>query len=170
MRKLFEIPIYAINRKTLREKYSKYVCKIEAIYKHCDAATKQYYIDAETYPQRTWDYNHIVGYIRILTKQQDVIFEIYLPYQKERYSWKSKSKYFLYNIQANGTHFYVGEKRTNSDIQEQVTEMLNSIIKYRIPNRYFVDTEAFETLNGMIDYQRIIREDRENGENENGVG
>ena len=159
MSKLFEIPIYAVDRNTLHTKYSNAADKIKEDCKECAAETIQRCIDHETYPHRMWDYNHIVGYIQILTKRQDVIFEVYLPCEKKRYYWKSKSKVFLYNIHANGTHFFVDKKRNNSEIQGQVAAMLNDVIKCHIPKQYFVDTEAFLTLNRMIDYHSLIGKD-----------
>ena len=110
-----------------------------------------------TYPYRLWDYNHIVGYIRISTEGRDIFFDVFLPESKcERYRWKSKRKRFLYNTSANGTHFYVNDRMTNEDIQVSTAEMFQSVIKNLIPKRYFTDTEAFNNLNGQLNYIEIM--------------
>lgn len=110
-----------------------------------------------TYPYRLWDYNHIVGYIRISTEGRDIFFDIFLSESKcERYRWRSKRKILLYDTSANGTHFYVNDRMTNEDIQVRTAEMLQSVIKTLIPKRYFTDTEAFNNLNGQLSYLEIM--------------
>ena len=48
---------------------------------------------------------------------------------------------------------------SNLEIQNQAEKMLRNIIKAHVPNQYFVDTESFETLNGMVDYQSVLGKD-----------
>ena len=157
MMKLFEIPVYAMEKKELNLKYHQCAQKMRAELADRPEETIQRCIEIQMYPQRLWDYNHIVGYIVISVTPQDVVFHIYLPTpHKERYVWSSGRKTFLCDISANGTHFYVSDKTENRDIQKRTAEMLNGVINDHIPKRYFVDKEAFENLNGMIDYRTAM--------------
>lgn len=111
----------------------------------------------DTYPFRLWDYNHVVGYIRISIDGHDIIFDVFLPMPHcDRYYWKSKRKIFLYDISANGTHFYVADRMDNKEIQVRTAEMLQAVIKTHIPKNYFVDTEAFDNLNERVDYKMFF--------------
>lgn len=166
MPKLFEIPVYAVNREALRKRSQELCKKVKA--EHPDSFETHIcdLTDLMTYPYRLWDYNHIVGYIRISTNGRDILFDIFLPTpHKDRYHWRSGQKIFLYDISANGTHFYVNERMRNEDIQARTAEMLQSIIEAHIPKRYCVDTEAFELLNNKLDYIRVM-EEAQNGQNE----
>ncbi|HCA30638.1 MAG TPA: hypothetical protein DEP23_14345 [Ruminococcaceae bacterium] len=166
--KLFELPIYAISSDTLKQKYQEFKRKFQKTYsthKSVDDVYKKC-LDIETYPQRLWDYNHIVGYIRISLTQNDVLFDIFLPTPKiERYLWRSHKKHFLYNIYANGTHFYIG-CMNNEEIRTMAENMLDGVIKDHIPPRYYVDRESFDYLNNQIDYRTLL-EVKHNGQAEN---
>ena len=164
MMKLFEIPVYALSRMSLCERNQALRAKLNRKYSGNPHINDL--IDLETYPYRLWDYNHIVGYITISASGRDILFNIFLPTpHKDRYHWKSKSKTFLYDISANGTHFYVNENMRNEDIQDRIAAMLQSIIETHIPKRYCVDTEAFDHLNRKLDYMSVM-EEAANGQDE----
>jgi hypothetical protein len=166
MIKLFEIPVYAMSREKLSRKCEQVCAKLRSEHVGCSEDHVNAIVALSVHPQRQWDYNHIVGYIKISANCQDIIFDVFLPTpQRERYLWQSGQKVFLYNISANGTHFYVSERMNNRAIQDRTAEMLCSVIKTHIPSRYYVDTEAFDHLNKHMDY-RSIMEDAENGQNE----
>lgn len=165
MKKVFEIPVYALTREQLRHKFVKFVDSWKEKNPYASSENLRRCIEIETYPQRLWEYNHIVGYIVISTDRYDILFDLYLPTPLiERYIWTSKQKRFLYNIQANGTHFHMNDKLSNMEIQKKIQEMLNGVIKRHIPERFFVDLEAFKTLNRMIDYKLILQEELSNGQ------
>lgn len=83
--------------------------------------------------------------------------KVYLPVgDKKRYVIASSKKTFLYDIEANSTHFRVDEKMTNSDIRENLLSELLNIQKTHIPKRYYIDREAFDTLNPFVDYKAIL--------------
>lgn len=158
MKKIFEIPIYALNKNKLnaRVKKAKQLLQNsmpptlpEEQRKICEALC--------TYPQRMWNYNHIVGYISISIDPYDITFDVYLPTPAiERYDWHSKVKKFVYNISANGTRFYISDCMTTGDIRFRIAEVLDDVIKTHIPKRYFVDREAFDTINPYLDYRGIL--------------
>ena len=161
MKKLFEIPIYALSPLKLNDRVSKHVSKLKSQLSHLDEETFLHIKDIETFPMRSWDYNHIVGYIQILMSNTDIVFKIFLPIPiPTRYDWRTKRKTRVRNICANGTHFYLGTSKNNDEIREAIKEMLNHVIKDHVPDRFYVDREAFDTTNSHLDYISIkqIRE------------
>ena len=50
----------------------------------------------------------------------------------------------------------MSDSMTTEDIRSKTTEMLDNIIKIHIPKRYFVDREAFDTINSHLDYRGIL--------------
>lgn len=159
MVKLFEIPVYAMSRKNLSKRYCVFRKRLQDKQIPCSEEHMNGLVELMTYPYRLWDYNHIIGYIQISIDRRDVLFDIFLPMpNKERYRWRSERKIFLYNILANGTHFYVSDQMRNEDIQVRTAEMLREVIETHIPKRYCVDTEAFDHLNNKLDYISVIEE------------
>ena len=160
MHKFIEIPIYALDKSTLRVRYEKYVEKLcRDVFSDIKEESFQKCLEIETYPKRVWEYNHIVGYIAIGYEFGDIQFKVYLPTsQKQRYMWRTSKKTFLYDIHSNGTHFRVNESMSNQDIQHDIADMLNSIIKEQVPKKYYVDRQAFDNINSKIDYLGIINE------------
>ena len=157
--KLFEIPIYAMGKSQLTRKYHQCASQIREELSGHPEKQIQSSIATRLSPPCRWEYNHIVGYIVISVMGQDVELHVYLPTpHKKRYVWLSGRKIFLYDICANGTHFYISDNMGNGDIQKRTAEMLNEVIKTHIPKRYFVDKECFETLNGMVDYRTIVED------------
>ena len=159
MKNLFDIPIYAISPDELRQRVEKKVDKIKEYATGSDPQTLGLMVETETFPMRCWDYNHIVGYIRISTTRQDIVFDLFLPKPEvERYIWHSPRKAFLYDVNANGTHFYIGNMKTNEEIREATDDMLTWMIKDFLPKRYYVDRSGFDTLNHHLDYLGIVKE------------
>jgi len=157
IKKLFDIPVYALSPDELCGRVQK---KIDALTEYAassDDETKRVIVDRITFPQRCWDYNHIIGYIRIGIIGRDVVFDLFCPYPSiERYIWYSPKKAFLFDVNANGTHFYTGNMKTNDEIQSAADEMLTGIIKDFFPKRYFVDRSCFDNLNQHLDYLSIV--------------
>ena len=152
MKKLFEIPIYAISASDLNKRSTERILKLRKQYAHLDADLAAHAIDADTFPMRSWDYNHIIGCIRIAVTKNDILFDVFLPlpYPK-KYVWTSSRKYHTQNICANGTHLYLGALKSNEDIRHAVANMLNQIIADHIPTRFHVDTAAFAATNAYLD-------------------
>lgn len=159
MNKLFDIPIYALSPDELSHRVKKKIDKLKEHAAGTDQQMMDLIIDTETFPKRCWDYNHIVGYIRISATRQDIVFDLFLPRPAvERYVWSSPRKAFLYDVNANGTHFYTGNMKTNEEIREAADEMLTGMIKDFLPKRYYVDRAGFDNLNRYLDYLGIIKE------------
>ena len=165
MNKLFEIPIYALSEKTLFERYQNYSDICEKKNPHTDSDTCKRCIEIETFPQRLWQHNHVIGYIDISFDRQEVVFDVFLPYPEvKRYDWRSKRKIHVRNIGANGTHFYIDSRMKNSDIQMKITDMLNRVIADHIPKKYYIDRTAFDMLHEHTDYRSIFDSIEINGD------
>lgn len=159
MKKLFDIPVYALSPDELNHRVRQKIDNLNEYVAGTDQQTIDLIIDNETFPKRCWDYNHIVGYIRISATRQDIVFDLFLPRPAvERYIWYSPRKAFLYDVHANGTHFYTGNMKTNEGIRKATDEMLTWMIKDSLPKRYYVDRSGFDNLNRHLDYLGIIRE------------
>lgn len=159
MKKLFDIPIYALRPDELKCRVEQRIAKLKEYAAGADRETMDMIIDCETFPKRCWDYNHIVGYIRISATRQDIVFDLFLPRPAvERYIWNSTRKVFLYDVNANGTHFYIGNMKTNREIQCATAEMLTWVVRNYVPKRFYADRDSFDTLNTHLDYLGIMKE------------
>ena len=81
MVKLFEIPIYGLSRETLRDRYEKYCDNFHQRYPDATVESSEICIELEKGSQRSWEYNHIVGYILIYFEFNDMCFKVFLPKQ-----------------------------------------------------------------------------------------
>ena len=159
MKKLFDIPIYALSPDELSRRVKQKIDNLKEYAAGTDQQTMNLIIDNETFPKRYWDYNHIVGYIRISATRQDIVLDLFLPKPMvERYIWSSPRKAFLRDVHASGTHFYTGNMKTNEEIQKATDDMLTWMIKDALPKRYYVDRSGFDNLNRHLDYLGIIKE------------
>lgn len=66
--KLFEIPIYALSKKKLKEKVHQKEEKLREKIK--DEKTFQHIRESSILPFGSWEYNHVVGIIKISVKIQ----------------------------------------------------------------------------------------------------
>jgi hypothetical protein len=72
--------------------------------------------------------------------------------------WNTKRKIHVQNIGVNGTHIYWGSLKTNEEFREAVSSMLDQVITDHIPKRFYVDREAFDTINAYLDYLAIVQD------------
>lgn len=100
----------------------------------------------------------MVGIIKISVENSSIIYELYgqTPWVK-RYYWYTSKRKALRRRQIIGTHFYIGDERSNENIQNKVADyLLHSIVRDYIPSNYYVDTEAFLNVNKYIDYLDLV--------------
>lgn len=71
MKKLFEIPVYALSPSKLNIRTSKHISELKKSLVHSDPDEAALAIDRETLLMRFWDYDHIIGYIRIAVSKTD---------------------------------------------------------------------------------------------------
>ncbi len=160
--KLFEIPIYALSKDALMKRYekqkNKIINKLELERtQNRDMRKINHIIDLGTYPQRLWEYNHIVGYIIIGFDERDIYFQQYVPAKPiERYRWMNrKNKTFLMDNCLTGCHFYYHNCKTDEELRNRLHKMLEGVIQ-NVDKRFYVDMEAFEQADRLIDYSRLL--------------
>ena len=165
MKKLFEIPIYAFSPLAFSARVKKYKESFIAEYqeKHVrvsDSRMRQL-LYLVCHPFQLWDYNHIVGFIVILSDGVDVFFDLYLQahsyYKKTRYHWRSTQKWLLENQSVTGYHFRLNERDTSEMIRAKIRSWLDGMIKELVPSKYYVDREAFDRIDPMINYSSLIK-------------
>lgn len=145
---LFELPIYGINESKLKQKVEEFSSRFPAIVR--DACMT-------IYPQRTWRYNHIVGYIRIYIAKNDCWFDLYLPVNMEKYRWDGFRKVVLCRSYVSDSHFRLDVIDSN----EMFTEMVESKLDYLesiLRKTWYLDKRTYNSLNDKIDYMKIIEE------------
>lgn len=160
--KLFEIPVYALSKEALRERLEKRKKRIidDLDFIRTQSGNEEkinHIIEIETYPQRLWEYNHVVGYIIIGFDERDIYFQQYVPARPiERYRWMNKkNKTFLMDNHLTGCHFYYRNCKTDKDIRNKLHDMLEGIVQH-VDKRFYVDMEAFEQADRLIDYSRLL--------------
>lgn len=163
MKPLFEIPIYAIKREVLQsrveKKKEKHVKEWNEQYQHKSAGDAiSRCLEMLAFPMRVWEYNHVIGFLRISIDAQDVLFDTYLPMNRlERYHWDSKVKHFVVNQMEPNNHFYIGNK-SSDEIRNRMTDYLKDYCKRMDRRGYYVDLVAFNTLHKYIDYKMVAEE------------
>ena len=159
MKKLFEIPVYALSASKLNTRTSKRIADLEELFSRSDPGEAALVIDREALPMRSWDYNHIIGYIRIAVSKTDILFDVFMPIPiPNRYTWNAKRKIYVQNIWANGAHIYWGSLKTNEEFRKAVSGMLDQVITDHIPKRFYVDRETFDAINAHLDYLTIVQD------------
>lgn len=167
LKKLYDIPIYAISPERLEKRVKEKSEKIAffASPKHNEQSLKEL-ISSSVSPNNIWNYNHIIGYISISVSNADVWFDLFLPAkEKKKYYWTSNVKVFVRDSMLNGFHFYVTEKMSNLDIKLKTSQMLHDLIKSEMLKQYCVDTKVFESTYNYLDFREVINslEDKANG-------
>lgn len=157
MRKLFEIPIYALSRKELDKRIKKDRTAFITKNNHIPEDIAVDVFDNKfTLYKRNWDYNHIVGYIQIFKQENNLKLELYLIVEpKSKYYWKSNRKKFLRKQFTNGCNIYLGQYENNIQVSKQLDCLLNDLKKNYIPSRYYIDTETYDNTKEYIDYKGI---------------
>jgi hypothetical protein len=112
------------------------------------------YVKQFTLPYCLWQYNNIMGYIKISASKSDIFFDIYKS-SCQKYSYKSKRKKFIQNIYANGLHFYVSNM-SNNEITAMILEYLQDIQKNHFSKNRFIDYSIFNNIINFIDIVGIM--------------
>ena len=157
MKKIFEIPIYALSRKELNKRVKNVKAGFIAKNNYIpEEIAEDAYNNHLTLYKRNWDYNHIVGYIQVLKQGNDLKLELYLTVEPQnKYYWISNRKKFLRKQHLNGYRIYLGQYKNNNQVLEQLDSLVIDLQKNYIPSRFYVDTEAYDNTKEYIDYKGI---------------
>lgn len=154
MKKIFEIPIYAFSKKTFSKRldtYRKRTLEYQRTYSSTDPIKSVYDIEITERNKSVWDYNHIIGYILIYKTENTIHLKLYLA-RIVRYFWKSNRKVVLRDELLNGYHIYLHKGYSNKEVLEDIDRMIDEIRKKNIPDKYYVDMDAYNNIKHMIDF------------------
>lgn len=149
---IFEIPIYSMSKDKFEDKWK---VKKETLYKafiengHA-AESARCGVRNCFYPRWLWEYNQIVGYIKVSVTRYDVIFDLYCSMDR-RYMIDSKSRHYIEDWSISGAHFYIGEK-SNLEIREEIRIWLRDIHHKYLHERFYIDYSVF---NNIVDFLNI---------------
>ena len=120
--KLVEIPVYALSEKVLKKRVDIAFSKFSKDYNYTgksNAELRQIF-DISAYPAHLWEYNHIIGYIVISKSVDDMILDWYAPLSTvQKYYWNSGKKHYIQDTHLNGYHFYTGNMKTGTQLQQR---------------------------------------------------
>ena len=160
MKYLFAIPIYALSKEGLNRrverKEKENVKKRTNVYCQEDSKYMDRIVSEECTPMNIWEFNHIIGYIKIGVTAHDVWFEFYLCDSFTKYNWTTHRKKFIRPYQTIGDHFCVEHERSNIDIGKDIKSMLENVKKSDFLNKYFVDSSIFDETYMYLDYNAIM--------------
>ena len=104
---LFEIPIYSMSKKEFNRRWDKQKQKLHDTYVshgHSEEDT-QYYVSRFSFPRSLWEYNQIIGYIKISVSRHDVWFDIYCSLDK--FIMLAASRSILYRTFKQTEHIFI---------------------------------------------------------------
>ena len=109
MKKLFDIPIYGLSPLKLDDHVSRFVAKLKSQLLHLEEDTFSCIKDIETFPMRSWNYNHIVGYIRVEMSDTDMLFDVFYQYPFLKDTTGVQNGKFVYRISVQTEHIFILE-------------------------------------------------------------
>lgn len=154
---LFEIPIYAMGENEFNKRWQKRKSFLYNMFingGNSESGAELYVSDC-CFPKCVWEYNQIIGFIRISVSKHDVWFDIYLSLDKKYYA-DSKYKHFIQDIHANGIHFYVSNP-TDDYIKQNIREWLKDIEKSYLEKRFYVDYSTFDNIFEYVNIAQIMK-------------
>ncbi len=156
MKKIFEIPIYAISRETLKKRVDKDKTIFIKKHQYCPDEKLLIAYDNLLLGKKTWEYNHIIGYLVIAKRDSDIIFLLYKPLKPiKRYFWKTEKKSILINQVLNGYHFSMRQYKSNREIILEINNLIKGIIKNHLSKNEILDMEIYNNLKGSIDFWNL---------------
>ncbi|MEE0682148.1 MAG: hypothetical protein ACLVML_11725 [Candidatus Gastranaerophilaceae bacterium] len=154
---LFEIPIYAMSENEFNKRWNEKREKLYADFVkhgHTDESAKQG-VSSCFYPRWLWEYNQIIGYIKVSVTATDVIFDVFCSMDKKYYI-DSKQKHFIEDWHCNGTHFYAIDK-SEAFIKQEIRTWLKCIEKEHLRGRFYVDYSTFNNIFDLIEINAAMR-------------
>ena len=146
---LFEIPIYLMSKDDFIKKERKYKEKNPISYDESSNTKNQ--IEAIehflNYPYNLWLYNQIIGYIQILSTNEDILFNIYLTTDKQIH-YRSTRKHFIEPLRKSGLHL----RRNKSDdinLKQRIIDYVDALEKNEL-KKYYINDALFKKRKRQI--------------------
>ena len=160
MKKLFSIPIYSCKREKFEKDHDRLVYNRSKDFREAAEYSGKYTEEEaiEKYKKyvipKIWEYNQIIGFIKVFIHEHSIWFDLYLPSDKKINRF-AKTKHFVSLNIPNGCHFSL--MGNNDEIRSEMSVFLNMAID-SVPKKYYVDKTEFELLNKIIDYSKLPKE------------
>ena len=155
---LFEIPVYISDKEKYYAKWEDFKTKFIKRQTDLDIdegeAINSFFMCYKYH--YLWDYNKIVGFIRIKynNKTGDIVFDVFKQNKKVFYNKINKLK--LEKILAPNLHIYVKGKNNETIIQE-INEKIDYIKKNFFKSHNYLDLQAFYNVSKYIDFEQMIK-------------
>lgn len=149
---LFEIPIYSMSEIEFNNRWENIKNKHNSNFysrNNSKEDTQNAFFNIY-YPRNVWEYNQIIGYVKISVTQQDVNFKIYCTSDKRFYA-DTCVKHFIKDTFTIGSHFYAGSD-SDETIKNNIRDWLHSFKSDSYYKRFYFD---FTTYNNLIDFINI---------------
>ncbi len=157
--KLFEIPVYALSKSVLEKRVQQKTDEIKNT-KFSQQTPEDHLnqlLDRVMFPQRLWEYNHIIGYIVITKRGQDINLDWYTVFPSlQRYHWDSRQKHYMQNMHVNGQHFFIGNLESGEQLKGKMYELVVNFAK-TLKKNYYVDMEAFNNISSILNYDELLK-------------
>lgn len=152
---LFTVPIYSCNLETFKKSYERFIrskmsLKIQAA-KSTNILSEEEVVNegkSHYWKEGIWEYNQIVGFIKVYFNESSIWLDLYLPEDFKSYIFTTKKKYLSLHV-LNGAHFCLEDNNVANRIQ--MKKYMEMVIE-SLPKKYFVNLKEFEFLNSAIDY------------------
>lgn len=145
--KIAEVPVYALSREDFNRKVE---ARKRSDFEKYGSGASELSFDIEYGKSRYYDYNHIIGYIVVSKKKDDILFELYKT-DIQRYHWDSRKKHFFYNDMITGYHFRIENNTSNEDARNRVNSIMDEIIKEIFPPKSYADRQMLSLILENID-------------------
>jgi len=157
--RIIEIPIYGVSRENykkrwdkIRDNYIAYLIKqgedIESAQEICQYSQYEY--------RPNWDYNHIIGFIRVNLMRRGLVVSLYLASTK-RYRIDGMTRHNLLQqyFHNEDVCYEIKSSDTNEQIIEELRNIINFMISVDVPKRYYIDFTAFDDMINYLDIKRM---------------
>ena len=153
---IFEIPVYSMSEEKY---YKKQETSNESSIKHFlelndEIGDYERWLKRFNLPQSIWKYNQIVGYIQIIIKGKDIIFDLWLCKDK-RYFYNTTKKHFIEPMPANGLHFFTNTM-TDREIKIEIERFLKIIEKEIKKKNMYLDKTIYNNLVNNINIKNML--------------
>ncbi len=161
-KRFFDVPVYRLARDRYQHQLSSKIDRDMEIFAGSDipedilSRNRKMRVEHQRLKYGTWDFNEIVGYIRLYFRGSQVLGE-YFSAEKKR-TVLTRRKVFLYETYKLATEGSIPANATNEEIFNCIIEYTQRCEKELTRGR-FVETAFLEQLGPHVDWDALRRED-----------
>ena len=140
--KLAEVPVYALSLETFN---SKVEARQRSHFVKYGKGASELSFETEYGNSRYYRFNHIIGYIVVLKKRDDILFELYKS-DIQRYHWDSRKKHCFCYVPITENHFRIDKSMSNEDVRSKVNLHMDKIVKKHFSQKAFADRQILSLV------------------------